>query len=680
MRRVMMLLLGALATVALLALWVRWMEPRMLYFPVRALEGTPADAGWTYEDVRLAAADGVRLHGWWIPAPADAARSPRLTVLFLHGNAGNISHRMEKLAILRGLGADVLILDYRGYGASEGRPGEAGLHRDALAAWHELAVRRGIDPRTIVLFGESLGTAVAAGLAAEVAAGGVVLEAAFTSVGDVARDLYPFLPLRWALRHRFDTLARIGAIAAPVLLLHSRDDELFPPRHAERLAAAAADATVVALRGGHNDAFLVSAEVYRRALDEFLARVAGAGVPTAWLLVALAAAGAAWFAGSGGAGRALLALRILDELRAPGPGSWLQRATPAPLAGPIALEHEGRGMAADLYRPPQGGGAVPLILVPGLVEAGKDDPRIAPFATLLARAGFTVVVPDLPSFRLLRVHPDNERELAFALDAVLARADLAPRGRAGLFGVSYAGGIAVLVALDPARAGRVAWVATVGAYADLDTALRFLATGRTFERGRMRQVKPDPYGRMVLVRTCAEFLADPRDRATLDAMVARRVRDPAAPLRDLADALGPDARRIHDLFETATPDEVPAMIEALPAGLRERIAALSPARRDFAPLRARLYLAHDRNDGTFPATESAALAARARPRPVRMVVLETVRHVDPQPWRRDPWGFLSRDLPEALRLAGWWYRLLGERGPGRDPVRTRGASAGPGAG
>lgn len=383
-----------------------------------------------------------------------------------------------------------------------------------------------------------------------------------------------------------------------------------------------------------------------------------------WLLLALLAAAAAWAAGSGRLARVGLAIRILDELRRPGPASWLSRATPPPRRIPLTLESRGTRLIADLYRPAAGGGRVPLILVPGLVEAGKDEPRVRPFAELLARAGFPVLVPELASFRTLRVHPAQVHELSAALDAVTARPDLAPEGRAGLFAISYAGGIAILVALDSVRAARVSFVAAVGGYADLDTALRFLATGRTFPGGRLRMVEPDPYGQFVFLRTYEEFLTEPRDVRTLEAMAARRFRDAVAPLADLEDSLSAEARLLYDLFETAGPEDVPGLIARLPVPMRQRMAELSPGRRSFASLRARLYLAHDRDDGTFPVTEAHRLAALARPRhPARLVVLETLQHVDARPWRRDPWGFMTRDLPEAVRLGWWWYALLGERGP-----------------
>jgi hypothetical protein len=271
--------------------WLRWMEPRMTYYPTRPLERTPGDLGWTYEEVWLRAADGATLHGWLVPAANRTSATPDsggapvlgavdsippLTVILCHGNGGNISHRFEKLAILRELGAQVLIFDYRGYGRSEGRPSEKGLYRDVRAAY-QLLRSRGVAPADMVLYGESLGGAVAVDLAAEVPVGGLVLEETFTSAADVAQATIPYLPARWWLRQRFDSVGKIGRVKAPVLVLHSRDDEYFPMRHAERLVVAARPgARLVTLRGGHNDAFLVSEREYRRALAELFERVRGA--------------------------------------------------------------------------------------------------------------------------------------------------------------------------------------------------------------------------------------------------------------------------------------------------------------------------------------------------------------------------------------------------------------------
>lgn len=269
----LLLIVGLFVAVAL---WLRWREPHMLYYPDRQIDQTPDQLGWKYEDVYLTASDGVKINGWFVSAP-DAPRSPRSTILFLHGNAGNISHRMEKLEIFRNLGLDTFIIDYRGYGRSEGAPNEEGTYRDAQAAYEYLLVRRSLgeggtrEPKTIVVYGESLGAAVAVDLAAKHPVGGIVIEEAFTSVGDVGQKMFPFLPVRWLVRNKYDTLSKIGRINAPLLIFHSHDDEFFDMRHAQRLLAAANEPKqLIELHGGHNDAFLTSAPTYRSALQQFL--------------------------------------------------------------------------------------------------------------------------------------------------------------------------------------------------------------------------------------------------------------------------------------------------------------------------------------------------------------------------------------------------------------------------
>ena len=253
-------MLNLLITLAIvyvaIALLVVWREPNFIYYPTRDMAAPPD----RYEDVWLTTSDGVRINGWFVPAISNS----NLTVLFCHGNAGNLSHRSEKIAILRELGANVFIFDYRGYGRSEGKPDEQGTYRDALAAYQHLS-------GPVVLYGESLGSAVAVDLATKVPVAGVVIEEAFSSVAAVGQKMFPFLPVRLIVRNKYNTLSKIAGINAPLLILHSRDDEFFPMKHAESLFAAAREPKrLVELRGSHNDAFVVSADVYRAALRDFL--------------------------------------------------------------------------------------------------------------------------------------------------------------------------------------------------------------------------------------------------------------------------------------------------------------------------------------------------------------------------------------------------------------------------
>jgi uncharacterized protein len=273
-KRFMSWLIIPVAAYLALLLYVRLNERRFIYYPSRDLGETPARRGWVYEEVALTAEDGVALHGWFIPAaaPARADDGGPATLLVLHGNAGNISHRLDKLGILRDLGWDVLAIDYRGYGRSGGAPSEPGLYADARAAYRHLVGPRAVPAARAFLYGESLGSAVAVQLATEVAAGGVIIEEPFTSAVEVGQKMFPFLPVGLIARSRFDTLGKIGRIRAPLLVLHSREDEMFPLAYAERLLAAApAPKELVVLHGSHNDAFLASAPVYRDALRRFVA-------------------------------------------------------------------------------------------------------------------------------------------------------------------------------------------------------------------------------------------------------------------------------------------------------------------------------------------------------------------------------------------------------------------------
>ena len=194
-------------------------------------------------------------------------------MLFLHGNAGNISHRGESVAIFHALGVDVFIFDYRGYGRSGGRPSEDGLHRDAAAAWAYLTESRGFAARDVVIFGRSLGGVVAARLAAGLKPGALIVESAFTSARDVANAVFPLLSRLVVLRYEFPAAEYIGQVTVPVLVLHSREDEIMPFRLGEGLYAAASEPkTFVELRGDHNTGFLASQPGYGRALQSFLAK------------------------------------------------------------------------------------------------------------------------------------------------------------------------------------------------------------------------------------------------------------------------------------------------------------------------------------------------------------------------------------------------------------------------
>jgi hypothetical protein len=242
----------------------------MLYFPLRALEGSPREVGLDFEELRFETSDGERLHGWWI----RAGRRPALAhVLFFHGNGGNISHRLGTARALVDAGFDLLLFDYRGYGLSSGTPSEEGTYRDARAARGALLERAGVDPARLVHLGESLGGAVAAELALEHPPLGLVLQSTFTSVRDIARLHYPFVPA-FVVPNAYPTLDRIRRLRSPVLLIHGEHDDIVPVAHGRALFEAAPEPkTMHVFRGaGHNNLVEVASDSYSAALACWLRR------------------------------------------------------------------------------------------------------------------------------------------------------------------------------------------------------------------------------------------------------------------------------------------------------------------------------------------------------------------------------------------------------------------------
>jgi uncharacterized protein len=247
-------------------------QGKLLFYPTRILTVGPAAAGMDFEDVYLTTSDGERLHGWFVPR-----KGARATLLFFHGNAGNISDRIESIRQFHNLGLNVFIFDYRGYGKSTGRPTEQGLYIDAIAAYDHLTTGRGIPPDSIIIFGRSLGGSVAAFLASQRPAAALALESTFTSVADVARGYYPIYPVRLLTRYRLPTIEYLAGYNGPLLVAHSPDDELISVRFGRELyEAARGPKQFLEMRGGHNDGFYVTGRAYTQGYDRFLTSVSGA--------------------------------------------------------------------------------------------------------------------------------------------------------------------------------------------------------------------------------------------------------------------------------------------------------------------------------------------------------------------------------------------------------------------
>lgn len=267
---VLHLVIALLAGYVLLLLLLWWGQSHLVFHPEvphREVRNTPADAGLAFQALRIPTEDGETLAGWFVPGPREDSPA----VLFLHGNAGNIGHRIETLEMLHAAGAATLIIDYRGFGESSGKPTEQGTYRDARAAWNWLVHERAIEASRIVIFGRSLGSAIAAHLAAEVRPAGLILEAAFRSMPELGAHHYPWAPVRWLSRFRYDTADSLRRVECPTLIVHARNDEIVPFEHAERLAAIQPPVVeLLPLDGGHNDAMFASYRRYTEALGRFI--------------------------------------------------------------------------------------------------------------------------------------------------------------------------------------------------------------------------------------------------------------------------------------------------------------------------------------------------------------------------------------------------------------------------
>jgi hypothetical protein len=262
------MLTGALVLFFLLILFIlflKYYEKKGIYFPVREIDITPKDIGLEFEDVYFFSSDGAKLNGWYIPT-----KGSRATLLFCHGNAGNISHRIEAIDMFCSIGLDVFIFDYRGYGRSQGSPTEKGLHADAHAAYTYLIDKRKLNEGTIVVYGKSLGANVAVELCSKIRPAALISESAFTSALEMGKKLFPFLPIKWFITIKYDALSKIKDITVPKLIIHSEDDEIIPFHQGRKLFEASPEPKeFYPMRGGHNEAIFQEKEDFVNKIDAF---------------------------------------------------------------------------------------------------------------------------------------------------------------------------------------------------------------------------------------------------------------------------------------------------------------------------------------------------------------------------------------------------------------------------
>ncbi len=241
-------------------------QTRMVYFPEREIITTPSAIQLPFRDITFRAEDGTRLTGWFIPAA-----NPKGVILFCHGNAGNISHRLDTIDLFHRLGYSTFIFDYRGYGKSEGSPSEKGTYQDVEAAWKHLVDTEGMKHSDIIIFGRSLGSSIGAWLAGQEQPAACILESSFTSAKDVAATLYPYLPVSILCRYKYDSEEALKTSRCPLLFIHSTDDEIIPIKLGRKLFEASPEPkTFIEIEGDHNSGFLLSSRKYEDGIRAFL--------------------------------------------------------------------------------------------------------------------------------------------------------------------------------------------------------------------------------------------------------------------------------------------------------------------------------------------------------------------------------------------------------------------------
>ncbi len=263
----------AVITLALLFFSLRYIEPKMIYFPMPFPQGywDTSQFPGQIEDCTFQTGDGVTLHGWFAHA-VNPGNEPAPTLLFFHGNAGNLSHRLTNIASLMQLGANVFIFDYRGYGKSEGKPDEQGLYTDAAAAYQYLWARADVNKDRIIFFGRSLGGAVAVELATKKSCDRLILEATFTSAKDMVLEMFNGLPIHFLIRSKFDSLSKIKSIHVPLFLIHGNLDAVVPIEQGKRLFAEANEPKYFyEIEGAdHNNTFDVGGNTYFERFARFI--------------------------------------------------------------------------------------------------------------------------------------------------------------------------------------------------------------------------------------------------------------------------------------------------------------------------------------------------------------------------------------------------------------------------
>ena len=266
----MKILILLIVIVILLIAYVRYLEKTSLFYPSKEMLGTPTDLGLAYEDIFFETEKGIRLNAWWISAPKLKDPQRTRTLLFLHGNAGNISGRLGKIFLFHQMGMNIFIIDYRGYGKSDGVPTEKGMYEDAVKAYQYIISQKNIKPEQLIIYGASLGGVAAIHVASFHKAAGLILDSTFSNAVDMAKHIYPYLP-SFFMNIKLDNMRKIQDVHYPKLVIHSPDDETVPFKLGKKLFEAAPEPKMfLEVIGDHNDDHFNDEGLFTGGIQKFL--------------------------------------------------------------------------------------------------------------------------------------------------------------------------------------------------------------------------------------------------------------------------------------------------------------------------------------------------------------------------------------------------------------------------
>ena len=355
--------------------------------------------------------------------------------------------------------------------------------------------------------------------------------------------------------------------------------------------------------------------------------------------------------------RSILFLSELFHFDKPG---WTEKDSSRPGIKEVSWEGPQGISKADLYLPSPEGKRGGILVNHGVIDTGKDDPRLKRFATGLCQAGFVVIVPDLKGMRSFRIAPADVDEIRAAFSHFLSRPEVRSDS-CGLFGFSYGAGPTIIAACQPEVREKVRFVVSFGGYYDLKNVLSFIATGYSEFQGKRYFRKPQEYGKWVFLANNLDWVESGEDRTVLRKILRIKLRDENAPIDQFLSQLGGEGRNVLNLLSHADPSQTESFVRKLPPAIRSSMAHLSVS-RVLKDLRAHLILAHGEDDDLIPFTETLRLAQAApHSEKVYMRILKTFSHIDPEQRPLSPGNLFSFYLPESWKLFMLTYRLLGYR-------------------